>query len=473
MGLFDRLLHGPASIAMKSADTIALPTIKDAIPDTVINWPTEVEWQGYANGMYCREYAVRVVVDYITRQLASLPLKVYKRNANGDAEEVHGTPLVQLVRHPSRLPGMSRYRFYSALIRDMLLEDKWLCTLGISGDGDYTLRRIPPDGYSLTANGFGEITGVTINSVDGNPGGTYRLPATNIMLDVGYIDGLRLGDPITNVLRPLLAEARAMAEYRRSIAKNGYQIPAYVYRPKEMPWTSQDDYDDFTQGLRNYVAGGGMAGTWPVFKDGMEIKTVDNLFKPVDMADLEAREKINEQVALAFQISPENIGFRTGTNSNIAAYKEKLWNIELLPYLVAFEEALNLTLPDALGEPDCYIKANLDAKLRGTLETQYQALSTATGRPFMTTNQAREILDMPKVDGGNVLITPLNVSEGGQPSPQDGGRTQNAQQAASPNGKTAAAIVFDEFQHLYRYDAGFRQRWDAMTGKDQANETRP
>ena len=470
MGFLNDLLRGPAAMAMKTADADVLPTIGDAMPPA-IDWPTEQEWEQVANGLYCREYAVRVVVDYITRQIASLPLKVYRRDENGDAEEMRDGALAELVRHPSRLPGVSRYRFYASLIRDMLLEDKWLCTLGMNRDNLYFLRRIPSDGYSLTANGFGEITGVTINSVDGNPGGSYPLPSPRILLDVGYIDGLRLGDPVTSVLRPLLSEARAMAEYRRSIAQNGYQIPAYVYRPKEMPWINQEDYDDFTQGLRNYVSGGGMAGTWPVFKDGMEIRTVDNLFKPVDMADLEAREKINEQVALAFQISPENIGFRTGTNSNIAAYKEKLWNIELLPYLVAFEEALNLTLPAAVGEPDCYIKANLDAKLRGTLETQYQALSTATGRPFMTTNQARAILDFPKVEGGDELITPLNVSQGGQPSPQDGGRTQNAQQGDSPNGKNAASEVFDEFQRLYRYDAGFRRRWDAMTKGDETDES--
>lgn len=290
MGFLNNLLHGPAVLAMKTAEP-ETPTIKDSMPEA-ISWPTDAEFAGYANGMYCREYAVRVVVDFISRQLASLPLKVYRKNADGDAEEVRDGALAKLIRHPSELPGMSRYRFYLTLIRDMLLEDRWLCTLGTdrAGDGN-TLRRIPTDGYSLTANGFGELTSVTISSVDGNKGGTYRLPDPRIVLDIGYIDGLNLGDPITNVLRPLLAEARAMAKYRKSIAENGYQIPAYVYRPKEMPWESQADYDDFTQGLRNYVAGGGMAGTWPVFKDGMEIRTVENLFKPVDMADLEAREK--------------------------------------------------------------------------------------------------------------------------------------------------------------------------------------
>ena len=171
MGFLNNLLHGPAVLAMKTAEP-ETPTIKDSMPEA-ISWPTDAEFAGYANGMYCREYAVRVVVDFISRQLASLPLKVYRKNADGDAEEVRDGALAKLIRHPSELPGMSRYRFYLTLIRDMLLEDRWLCTLGTdrAGDGN-TLRRIPTDGYSLTANGFGELTSVTISSVDGNKGGT-------------------------------------------------------------------------------------------------------------------------------------------------------------------------------------------------------------------------------------------------------------------------------------------------------------
>lgn len=122
MGFLNNLLHGPAVLAMKTAEP-ETPTIKDSMPEA-ISWPTDAEFAGYANGMYCREYAVRVVVDFISRQLASLPLKVYRKNADGDAEEVRDGALAKLIRHPSELPGMSRYRFYLTLIRDMLLEDR-------------------------------------------------------------------------------------------------------------------------------------------------------------------------------------------------------------------------------------------------------------------------------------------------------------------------------------------------------------
>lgn len=468
MSFLDSLFHGPAAIDLKSgeADSTAV-TVPATSTQSDVSWPDEWDFIGWANGMYTRQYAVRVVVDFIARNIASLPFKVYRRDADGDAMEVRDGSLAQLMRRPSMLPGMTRYRFIARLLEDMLLEDKWLCVLGIS-KGRWTLRRIPADSYQLEGNALGEITGVRITASESMPGVHYDLPDPRIALDIGYIDGLRFGNPVTDVLRPLLAEARALERYRRNIAERGAQIPAYVYRPKEMEWPSQEAYDAFVQYMRNYTANGGMAGRLPVFKDGMEIRTVENLFKPIDMNDLEARDKINVAVCNAFQVSPENVGFREGTNSNIAAYKEKMWNVELMPYIVALEEALNLTLPDAVGEPECYVKANIDAKLRGTLETQYQALSTATGRPFMTTNYARQLLDMPRVPGGDELITPLNVSEGGQPSPQDGGVTQNAQTNTSPNGKTAAGMLLADFKRAYQYDAAFRRDWDELTGRNES-----
>ena len=428
----DFLTRSPAALAMKAAEETASPPPvimpADTTGDDTIHWNTIGDWTGHAYGTYCREYAVRIVIDFITRNIASLPFKVYEKDGNGDPSEVHDGALADLMRRPNRVAGMSRYRFISSLLRDMLMDDRWLCRLTYAA-GRFELRRVPPDKWSMSVNSFDEPVAVRI-------GGSWQteviaLPDPSVVMDVGYIDSLGQASPVADVLKPLLAEARAMEDYRKKLASNGAQVPAYVYRPKEMPWETQEDYDTFTQSLRSYSKGGGSEGMWPTLKDGMEIRTLDNLFKPVDMNDLEARDRISIAVATAFQISPENLGLRQGTNSNIAAYKEKLWNIELMPYLVAFEEALNLTLPDAVGEPNHYIKANIDAKLRGTMLEQYQALSTATGRPFMTTNQARRILDMPAIDGGDELITPLNVIAGGQPSPQDGGRTQNAQQGSN------------------------------------------
>ena len=201
-----------------------------------------------------------------------------------------------------------------------------------------------------------------------------------------------------------------------------------------MPWASENARNDFIQGMRAYRKGGGKDGGWPLLEDGMEIVTVD-AFKPVDMGDLDARDRIGIAVCNAYHISPENVGIRTGNKSSVEAYKDQLWNVELSPYVVQLEQQLNQVIPKAVGEEDVFILANMDAQLRGTPSEQYKALSTATGRPFMSLNEGRRKLNLPAKDDGDEVIVPLNVTQGGQPSPQDGGNTQNAQTGASPNGR--------------------------------------
>ena len=372
--------------------------------------------------VWATESSVRTVTNFIAANIASLPFKAYEETPDGDRRQATGSRLARLLADPSELQGVTRYALFRDLLLDHLLCDRMLALVVPGRDGRPRLRRVAPRNFSIDFNGNEEATGVTV-TIDGKST-PLDLPSQAVLLDYGY----ECCAPIPRTLSPILAEARALADYRRAIATNGARINAYVYRPKEIPWETQDDYDDFTQSLRSFQQDGGREGSIPALKDGMEIRAIDNLFKPLDMDDSAARTAIACAVANLYGISPENLGFRTGNKSNIAAYKEQLWSIELAPYVVAFEEALNRVLPTACGEPGLYIEANLDAKLRGTLETQFQAFSTASGRPFLTTNEVRSMLNRPRLEEGDLLATPLNVTQGGQPSPQDGGRTQNAQE---------------------------------------------
>ncbi|WP_241735136.1 hypothetical protein [Bifidobacterium dentium] len=79
MGFLDRLLHNNAATAeMKMAEVDSVPTPATSLPIAMSgdSWPSDANFYGYASGLYCREYAVRVVIDFITRNIASLPFKV-------------------------------------------------------------------------------------------------------------------------------------------------------------------------------------------------------------------------------------------------------------------------------------------------------------------------------------------------------------------------------------------------------------
>ena len=66
-----------------------------------------------------------------------------------------------------------------------------------------------------------------------------------------------------------------------------------------------------------------------------------------------------------------------------------------------------------------YVEFNMAEKMRGSFEEQAAAASTATGRPWMTVNEQRARFNLPQLPGGDELITPLNVTEGGLASPRD------------------------------------------------------
>jgi hypothetical protein len=67
----------------------------------------------------------------------------------------------------------------------------------------------------------------------------------------------------------------------------------------------------------------------------------------------------------------------------------------------------------------------LQDKLKGDFDQETRALVSATGGPFMSRNEARARRNLPQIDGGDELIVPLNVTEGGQGSPFDSAPDDN------------------------------------------------
>ena len=77
-------------------------------------------------------------------------------------------------------------------------------------------------------------------------------------------------------------------------------------------------------------------------------------------------------------------------------------------------------LPMVGADPDeTYVEFDLTEKLKGSFEERASILQAAVGGPWMTRNEARADNNLPPLEGGDELIVPLNVLEGGQSSPQD------------------------------------------------------
>lgn len=364
---------------------------------------------------------IRAVTDFISRHISTLPFKVYQRAADGDRQRDRDSPLAQLIDNPTGNPAVPANRFWAQLLEDGLLADRFLAIHIIDTNGAARLKRIPPRRWSIIADIYDEPTGVKITDGDGMPH-EYSIQDDDLLIDIGYAYAGAKGDPQIRRLDEILAEYQASIEYRAAINQHGLQAPFVIERDK--PWPDKASHDRFARGVKEFTRGGGSAGGGLLLEDGMKANKLDG-FKPIDVNDLDARDKIKIDIANAYGIPAEILGIRQGNFSNLSAFKQMLYAISLKPYIVAFEQSLNACLRDRLQTYDKgrYIEIDLDGQLRGDPEAQYGAFSTATGRPFMTTGEARERLNLNKLPNTNELVTPLNVLVGGQTSPQDGTTT--------------------------------------------------
>jgi len=360
--------------------------------------------------------SVRKVVGFVARQLASTPLHAFERAENNDRNRLRDGKLAELLRRPTRAPGVTAYRFWESLLIDGLLHDRWCAKINEHPDG-FSLTRIPARRVRFKSDWLGQIEKVKITDDQGR---TVEHDPAGYLIDVGYSERGANGTSPLRTLQDILEESREAVAYRRSVWKNGARVPQVIERPASAGRFEEGPFQRFKQSWQAFVKGGGQEGGTPILEDGMTLKEV-NAFRPRDTMDLEGRKLTDIEVASAYFIAPELVGAREGTFANIKAFKEMLYGPNLGPYYDAWQQALNATLVPLI-EPnrDVYIEAAIEAKMRGSFEEQIDYLSTAVGAPIMTRNEARPMLNLPQVDGGDDLVTPLNVLIGGQASPQDG-----------------------------------------------------
>lgn len=213
-------------------------------------------------------------------------------------------------------------------------------------------------------------------------------------------------------LRRLLDEQEAAWEFRRAVWKNSGQVGGWISRAAGLEW-SDEDRTRFTESWHEFTAGGARAGEFPVIEDGMTLHSFPWSAKEAEW--LSSAQHTRELICNLFNVP---VTFLTNGEVSKEAktyfYTETLW-----PIIRCLEEVFTAIARRRLGG-GVYVKFNLDAKLAGSFEERASVFSTAVGAPIMLVNEARNKLDMPPVEGGDELVVPLNVTQGGVASPQSG-----------------------------------------------------
>ncbi|MDO4791847.1 MAG: phage portal protein [Buchananella hordeovulneris] len=369
--------------------------------------------------------AIRTVVEYIARTIATIPLHVYRREPDGGRTRVRTGPVADALAVPSPLPGQGAYRFWFRLLVDLLIYDRWL--VAVLQDGPRPeLVRIPPRRFHLKSDALDRITGIELL---GRLGKSREVDPSHYLLDVGYAQNSGAGTSPIATLAGVLREAQQAEEYRARAFTQGAHHTGVIER--EEKWETVADRNRFLEGLRAFTAQAERAGGVMLLDDGMKWK--DRSADLAMLTDASARALTTIEVANAFHVPPELIGLREGNYSNVESLRQALYRDNLAAEISSLEGAFSRLVEILQPGEGLYIEAAVEAKLRGAFEQQARYLQAAVGGPWLSRNEARARMNLPAIDGADELIVPLNVVEGGQASPLDAG-TQNI-------GKTSAALA--------------------------------
>ncbi|GAA4479025.1 hypothetical protein GCM10023094_23520 [Rhodococcus olei] len=200
--------------------------------------------------------------------------------------------------------------------------------------------------------------------------------------------------------------------------RNDARLSGYLQRAREAGRWEEPTRERFrTQWQAQYAGDGPAAGGTPILEDGMTFNAVSQTSEQLQY--VAARKLTREEVAVAYFIPPSMVGLLdNATFSNITEQHKMLYQDTLGPWLTMIADELALQpIPD-LPDPDrVYVEFNLAEKLTVSFETRSDSMQKAAGSPFLTINEVRAMDNRPPIEGGDLLVRPLNVTQNGDQNP--------------------------------------------------------
>lgn len=384
--------------------------------------------------LYKTQPEVRACVDFLSRNIAQLPIKVYDRVSDVERVRVTDGALASTLERPA--PNVTRTRWVSEMVSDLAVYGNSYHVKVRGTDGRVALVRIPPAMVTVLGNWIRpesyEVAGTN----------SKKIYAADQVLHIvhGYNpDDQRVGLSPLTTLRQVLAEQAAAGKYREQYWRNAARMSGVIERPAGSPQWSDTARSRFRSEWEATYTGANASGKTVVLEEGMAFKPV--AFNARDSQYMESFQLTREIVATAYGIPIGLLGLGSFTYASLSEQHRQLYADCLAPWIVMIQEELEAQLLPEFGDTNgIYIEFDVDAKLQGSIEERARIFQSSVGGPYVTRNEARAKLNLSPVDGGDELIVPLNVITGGQASPQDSVPTERILGAASSTDVETKAV---------------------------------
>jgi HK97 family phage portal protein len=336
--------------------------------------------------------AAYACVRLLSDTISTLPVDTFIRR---DGNRLPYRPRPAWVYEPEG-PGSSRIEYYKQIVVSMLLSHGAVVQILRNGNGDVVaLQPLDPTRVDIRRNPATRLREFVID------GGQAVLPGEDVL----YIPEMRRPGSLKGVsrvdeLKQTLGLAKALDEFASRYFSNGANTSGMIEFPGNLTQEQAKDLVDAFEaghkGLKKAHRPGVLSGGAKFVKTGSDGEQAQML---------ESRQFAVEEVARVFRCPPSMIGLNTPGAMSYASVEHnaiQFTRYSLTPLIAAIEEAHNRLLPG-----DVFLRVNMDGLLRGDSATQAQVFSTALQAGYMSVNEARGLMDLRPVDGGDNPRVPL------------------------------------------------------------------
>jgi HK97 family phage portal protein len=242
-----------------------------------------------------------------------------------------------------------------------------------------------------------------------------RYPASALFhVKLFSLDGVTGLSPV-GWMRETIGVGLAQQEHGARLFKNSARPGGVLSTKKELSAQASkrliEQVEEIVGGLEN-------AGRTLVLGDGMEWTQVG--MSSQDAQWLEARKFTRSEIAGVWRVPPHMIGdLERATFSNIEHQDLAFVKHALMPYLRNIEQRIWMSLLTSEEQKTHYAKFNQDALLRGDAKSRAEALDIEVRNGVRSPNEWRELNDMNPREGGDIYLTPTNMTINGQPPKPD------------------------------------------------------
>lgn len=342
--------------------------------------------------------AVWACVRLLSETVASLPVTVYRKTADGRAEAPEHYFAQLMARKPNKY--QTRQEFFETLMLNLVLHGN--CYARVTRIGGRIRSILPLMASQVEVKLLSDGNIVYIYSSNGN---IEALSAASVWHVKLYGNGVIGKSPLA-FGRNMIGVAQAAEDTVTKVYGNGAK-PSGVLSFDRLLTPDQraavrTNFGSLTTGTDERLL---------VLESGMKFDAVS--MSPSDIELLSSRKHQVDEIARWFGVPSIMINQNEGTTtlgSSAAEIISTFYKITLRPYLERFEASVSANLFTADEAREYEFEFDFEGLLRSDLKSRLEGYRTAVAGTILTPNEVRKIEGWPRVEGGDQLLSQINMT---------------------------------------------------------------